>query len=243
MIHSPKQPEIIHGIPGRLRIRVPSLQVNPDFTATLESQIKATPAVETVRISVATDSIIINYRPENQASTGEKIYQRIRQITQEFFAPVTDVNPPVEAKISTSLEREMPSTQSEGIPPVIGSTPEPTVELSVATDTKTELVSISEPTSEPQTDAQLPEDLASETLNVIESEPIITHLKNVIDGERTPNSTPSAPTPEDISQPPAATTPPAQKQSSAKTPTRRSSPPPRKPRTRKKPGGSGDSWF
>ncbi|MEN9217429.1 MAG: hypothetical protein Q6J33_00315 [Gloeomargarita sp. DG_2_bins_126] len=101
MTHSPRQPTIVHGVPGRLRIRIPSLQTSPDLKIALEAHIKATPAVETVRISAPTDCIIVNYCP--QQPIQDNLYQQICQITQAFFAPAVagthpqappPVNPP-----------------------------------------------------------------------------------------------------------------------------------------------------
>ncbi|WAS05002.1 hypothetical protein LQF76_13445 [Gloeomargaritales cyanobacterium VI4D9] len=141
------QPKIIHGIPGRLRVRVPSLQTSPDLKATLEAQMKATPAVETVRISHATDSIIINYRPQAEGMTQTQIYQLITQITQEFFAPnvnhqdreemaVSETNGTYQERTVALAEVANPGTDSTTItqPESLIPDPEPAVIATESTD-------------------------------------------------------------------------------------------------------------
>lgn len=125
------QPKIIHGIPGRLRVRVPSLQTSPDLKATLEAQMKATPAVETVRISHATDSIIINYRPQAEGMTQTQIYQLITQITQEFFA----------LNLNHQDQREMVVSETNG------TYQEPTVALAETANPVTDDTAITQPKS------------------------------------------------------------------------------------------------
>ena len=165
------QPKIIHGIPGRLRVRVPSLQTSPDLKATLEAQMKATPAVETVRISHATDSIIINYRPQAEGMTQTQIYQLITQITQEFFAPnvnhqdrdemaVSETNGTYQERTVALAEMANPVTdsttitQSESLIP----DPEPAVIATESTDTKL---------------AELTNDISSTTTTEINSKSLI----------------------------------------------------------------------
>ncbi|WP_247217309.1 HMA2 domain-containing protein [Synechococcus sp. C9] len=143
------QPKIIHGIPGRLRVRVPSLQTSPDLKATLEAQMKATPAVETVRISHATDSIIINYRPQAEGMTQTQIYQLITQITQEFFAPnvnhqdreemaVSETNGTYQERTVALAEMANPVTDDPAItqPESLIPDPEPAVIVTESTDAK-----------------------------------------------------------------------------------------------------------
>jgi hypothetical protein len=143
------QPKIIHGIPGRLRVRVPSLQTSPDLKATLEAQMKATPAVETVRISHATDSIIINYRPQAEGMTQTQIYQLITQITQEFFAPnvnhqdreemaVSETNGTYQERTVALAEMANPVTDSTTITQLesLIPDPEPAVIVTESTDAK-----------------------------------------------------------------------------------------------------------
>jgi hypothetical protein len=143
------QPKIIHGIPGRLRVRVPSLQTSPDLKATLEAQMKATPAVETVRISHATDSIIINYRPQAEGMTQTQIYQLITQITQEFFAPnvnhqdrdemaVSETNGTYQERTVALAEMANPVTDSTTITQLesLIPDPEPAVIATELTDAK-----------------------------------------------------------------------------------------------------------
>ena len=171
MAHPLSQPKIVHGIPGRLRVRVPSLQTSPDLKAALEAQMKATPAVETVRISHATDSIIINYRPQEEGVTQTQIYQLITQITQEFFAP----------KFNHQTRQEMVVSETNG------KYREPTVALEETANSVTDDTAITQPKSlipdpEPAviatelTDATLAEvtnDISSTTATQIPSESLI----------------------------------------------------------------------
>ncbi|MEN9274563.1 MAG: hypothetical protein Q6J44_07055 [Gloeomargarita sp. DG02_4_bins_56] len=116
MTHSPRQPTIVHGVPGRLRIRIPSLQTSPDLKMALEAKIKATPAVETVRISAPTDCIIVNYCP--QQPIQDNLYQQICQITQAFLAPAVDSNHPHQPELRPAAPTENPPTPAA---PVAGS--------------------------------------------------------------------------------------------------------------------------
>ncbi|APB32679.1 hypothetical protein GlitD10_0369 [Gloeomargarita lithophora Alchichica-D10] len=216
------QPEIVHGISGRLRIRVPRLHTNPDLKVILETQVKATPMVETVRISAVTDSVIVNYR----SSTQEKIYQLICQITETFFAPGRECNPQELSPVSPP-EPTIATPEPEVIPTVPAPAPETIAQTAdikpkpVVTDSAPETIESSAPET---TDTPLPELLDPEPAEA-ESEPVpeapVPIIEDGIDEVASPVS--------DQPDIPAATTPPA-----TKSP-RRTNSTPRKPRTRKKP--------
>ncbi len=236
MTHPLYQPEIVHGVRGRLRIRVPSLQTSPDLKAALEAQVKATPAVETVRISAATDCIIISYRPQEPGVTQAKIYQLITQITQEFFAPNLNHQPTPEAIASatdlTLQEVEIASPVSISQPPETKTIDEPELLVegadAIHPTTDTEIapeLSFSHP--EPEWDA------TASPMGTPELESDDPELEPPTSQEETPmavipEANLAASLPPDEPPESSATTPPA------KAP-RRASPTPRKPRTRKKP--------
>lgn len=241
MTHPLYQPEIVHGVRGRLRIRVPSLQTSPDLKAALEAQVKATPAVETVRISAATDCIIVSYRPQEPGVTQAQIYQLISQITEDFFAPNSNHQPPPAAMVSATTASESDVTPQEAniAPPVTAShvpetvtitQPEPlalvTNEIHPPIDTE---IAPESPFShpEPEVDAtaspMAPPELESDDPELDPPTPQEEAPMAVI-----PEANLAASLPPDEPPESSATTP------SAKAP-RRTSPTPRKPRTRKKP--------
>ena len=175
------QPKIIHGIPGRLRVRVPSLQTSPDLKATLEAQMKATPAVETVRISHATDSIIINYRPQAEGMTQTQIYQLITQITQEFFAPnvnhqdreemaVSETNGTYQERTVALAETANPVTENPTITQPKSLIPDPELEVIATELTDTKLIALTNEISSTKT---TPESL------IPNPEPELTDTKSV----------------------------------------------------------------
>jgi len=239
MAHPLSQPKIVHGIPGRLRVRVPSLQTSPDLEATLKAQVKATPAVETVRISHATDSIIINYRPQEEGVTQTQIYQLITQITQEFFAPkfnhqtrqemvVSETNGTYQEPTVVLAETANPVTENPTItqPKSLIPDPEPEVIATELTDTKLTALTneISSTKTTPESLIPNPEPESTDTKSV---EPT-NEISSTATTETAPKSLIPDPEPEVIVTPlTAEITPPP-----AKAPRRASS---RKPRTRKKP--------
>lgn len=236
MTHPLYQPEIVHGIRGRLRIRVPSLQTSPGLKAALEAQVKATPAVETVRVSVPTDCIIISYRPQEPGVTQAQIYQLITQITQEFFATDCNHQPPVEA---IACETDVPPEEPEIAPPVPVSQVPETVTI-----------------TQPEPLVLVTNEIHPPTHTEIAPESPFSHPEPEVDATASPTATPELESDDPELESPApqeeapmavipeanlaASLPPDEPvESSTTTPSakapRRTSPTRRKPRTRKKP--------
>lgn len=53
----------VHHLPGRLRIKLPSLKRNARYAATLQTTLSALPGVRDVRVNTLTGSLLVGYDP------------------------------------------------------------------------------------------------------------------------------------------------------------------------------------
>ncbi len=81
--------EIVHAIPGRVRLRMPLLAIDADFARRLQQALEADTHVKQVRINLAAVSITINY--DNQGLSdwdlGMRLMNIINTVRQEHEAP------------------------------------------------------------------------------------------------------------------------------------------------------------
>ena len=54
---------VLHSIPGRIRLRVPSLRSNPAAAALLEARLSVLPAVLNVESNVVTGTLVLHHEP------------------------------------------------------------------------------------------------------------------------------------------------------------------------------------
>lgn len=57
--------QVIHLIPGRIRVRLPVLKHNPDYGAVLQKQVQSLAAVKAVRVNPTAESMTIEYNPHS----------------------------------------------------------------------------------------------------------------------------------------------------------------------------------
>ena len=81
--------EIVHAIPGRVRLRMPLLAIDADFARRLQQALEADTHVKQVRINRAAISITINY--DNQGLSdwelGMRLMNIINTVRQEHQVP------------------------------------------------------------------------------------------------------------------------------------------------------------
>ncbi len=69
-----------HEIPGRLRIRVPSLKKNPRNIRELKAVTKGLPGINSISVNTITGSVVFLYNPESMSS-----HEILSLLTQEGF--------------------------------------------------------------------------------------------------------------------------------------------------------------
>ena len=72
---------VVHAIPGRTRLRVPPLKSDPFLAGSLETLLKAQPAVTDVTVNQSCASLTVNYDPT--AWTSEGLCRFLQELTCE----------------------------------------------------------------------------------------------------------------------------------------------------------------
>ena len=72
---------VVHAIPGRTRLRVPPLKSDPFLAGSLETLMKAQPAVTDVTVNQSCASLTVNYDPT--AWTSESLCRFLHSLTRE----------------------------------------------------------------------------------------------------------------------------------------------------------------
>ncbi|BAZ68991.1 MAG: hypothetical protein KME28_17640 [Pelatocladus maniniholoensis HA4357-MV3] len=95
--------QVVHAITGRIRIKIPSLRIDPDYADKLQRLVKSLGAVTHVHINYASASIVIEYNTigiENKA-----IHKELANCIQQAGGIGADVSVPPE-----SSEQHVPET-------------------------------------------------------------------------------------------------------------------------------------
>ena len=72
---------VVHAIPGRTRLRVPPLKSDPFLAGSLETLLKAQPAVTDVTVNQSCASLTVNYDPT--AWTSDSLCRFLHSLTRE----------------------------------------------------------------------------------------------------------------------------------------------------------------
>lgn len=78
--------QVVHTVPGRIRIRLPLLKRNPDFETVLQTQVHSLSAVRSVRVNPAAKSLIVQYDPH---STSEASFNTNLATAVQSACPAT----------------------------------------------------------------------------------------------------------------------------------------------------------
>jgi hypothetical protein len=63
--------ELLHAIPGRIRLRVPEIKGNPARAREVEQQVGRLKVVRRIEVSPITGSVLVTYDPDDSASLAE----------------------------------------------------------------------------------------------------------------------------------------------------------------------------
>ncbi|KZL51019.1 ATPase [Nodularia spumigena CENA596] len=97
---------VIHTIPGRVRLRVPQLRYNRDYAQRLQTLLRSDPLVTRVRINSAAASLVVNYK--SSAVNDAKLRSRLRCLilaASQAGIVLTDEKP------ATTLAKSWPGMQ------------------------------------------------------------------------------------------------------------------------------------
>ncbi|MDB9321420.1 heavy metal translocating P-type ATPase [Nodularia spumigena CS-591/04] len=97
---------VIHTIPGRVRLRVPQLRYNRDYAQRLQTLLRSDPLVTRVRINSAAASLVVNYK--SSAVNDAKMRSRLRCLilaASQAGIVLTDEKP------ATTLAKSWPGMQ------------------------------------------------------------------------------------------------------------------------------------
>ncbi len=72
MTSATNKPEIVHRLPGRIRLHIPRLRNNEFYAERLQSVIKSLPHIGTVKVSLAAASVVVTYDPDLAATETEQ---------------------------------------------------------------------------------------------------------------------------------------------------------------------------
>ncbi|MEB3338538.1 MAG: heavy metal translocating P-type ATPase [Leptolyngbyaceae bacterium] len=104
--------QVVHTIPGRIRVRVPALALLPDYGHKLTLMAEADDRVTQIRINSIAQSVTIHYAPDHIPTDEIRSYlSHLLQSAQDVVLPVesTLLAPEPEADLSSWLNLQMPA--------------------------------------------------------------------------------------------------------------------------------------
>ncbi|MDM9380827.1 hypothetical protein QUB80_08940 [Chlorogloeopsis sp. ULAP01] len=107
-VQSPKVDyQVVHAIAGRIRIKIPRLKIDPDYSDRLQQIVKSLDVVTDVRVNAANASIVVQY---NSAEIENKVMQTelatcIQQADVEPGTATTEQNDVVIEDVSPATEQ------------------------------------------------------------------------------------------------------------------------------------------
>ncbi|MGJ5674707.1 MAG: HMA2 domain-containing protein [Nostochopsis sp.] len=109
---------IVHAIPGRIRMSVPKLAHDRDYAKRLERLLKTDPQVTNVRVNCDAASVAIAYQPSNIKASR---WVDLMQLAQEETAShVIQKDAVTQTHTETQQQKEFQTTKVESTPEVIG---------------------------------------------------------------------------------------------------------------------------
>lgn len=118
--------QILHAIPGRIRVKIPALKYDPKYAERLRHLVLMVPEVTTMRISEVSGSIVISYvaNPKNRGQ--QRLNQTIVNCIQEarYAAPTAYAVSAASLAVSApSAGPEIPAVTSVTVAPLAPTTP------------------------------------------------------------------------------------------------------------------------
>jgi len=92
--------QIAHQVPGRIRMKVPSIKTNPELAEQIKQTFSAIPGIEQVTINPTTGSIVLHYDQDRH----HELHPHLHQHTGAHFKPPTNEIDALASKIEQEAE-------------------------------------------------------------------------------------------------------------------------------------------